>query len=508
MHHFYSALYRLIPPSSVFFRLLPPSSAFFRGGGWERFLRLLAVDPLVEVGRACGGKGIEQTGGLGFGDDEVAMSLADEILGDSVVEEREERVVEAFDIEQAVRLLVEAELGPGEDFGKFLERAETAGKGDEGIGKVGHEGLAFVHGGDDAEVFEALMGDFLRDERFGDDADDFAAGSERGIGDGAHQADATAAEDEADVALGEERAEIAGGPGISGPGAAVGAAINAEAFNSHGDRWSGSSFIEKIMGTARNLGHAHPHPALSPGERVNRPLTSVNFMYWFQSSAMVSTEQSVSLIGRFIGVFLHEQKSPGIHAGAVKEEEDDGDNPLHDAARGQVNLDGGADEADEGNDLKGVFANRADRRRIFRFELAVANQGEAKVDSPERGDQAEGNGQVKRPPVRHEENKRDNQDKDEVRKATTSDPKEDLVFLRGDVVAVDGEGDEEQSGEVGGDAGDGGEERLPLNQKVMEDFHRAVSEIFRRNTCAKGLFPAHPGKWAKASAKNKEEIES
>jgi hypothetical protein len=223
---------------------------------------------------------------------------------------------------------------------------------------------------------------------------------------------------------------------------------------------------------------------------------------------MVSTEQSVSLIGRFIGVFLHEQKSPGIHAGAVKEEEDDGDNPLHDAARGQVNLDGGADEADEGNDLKGVFANRADRRRIFRFELAVANQGEAKVDSPERGDQAEGNGQVKRPPVRHEENKRDNQDKDEVRKATTSDPKEDLVFLRGDVVAVDGQGDEEQSGEVGGDAGDGGEERLPLNQKVMEDFHRAVSEIFRRNTCAKGLFPAHPGKWAKASAKNKEEIES
>ena len=40
-------------------------------------------------------------------------------------------------------------------------------------------------------------------EEGGDDAGDVAAGGEGGIGDGAHHADAAAAVDEADLALGE-----------------------------------------------------------------------------------------------------------------------------------------------------------------------------------------------------------------------------------------------------------------------------------------------------------------
>jgi hypothetical protein len=198
------------------------------------------------------------------------MGRADEALSDGVVEEGEEGVVEAFDVEKAVGFAVKAELGPGEDFGKFLEGAEAAGQGDEGIGKVGHEGLAFMHGGDDPKVFKAKMGDFLRNEGLRDDAGDFAAGGHYGVGDGAHQPDTAAAEDEADTAFGEQGAQIAGGRGVTGAGTGIGAAIDADTFEVHTEKCD-------ISGAAGSMTGRHPALAKKDEDEGGWPLAIVIF---------------------------------------------------------------------------------------------------------------------------------------------------------------------------------------------------------------------------------------
>jgi len=196
-------------------------------------LRLFLINPFVQIGRAGGGEGVQQPGGVGVGEDEVAVRLADEVFGDGAVEESQEGVVEALDVQQAVGLAAKTELRPGEDFGEFLEGAEAAGQSDEGVREFGHEGLAFMNGGDDAEVLEAKVRDFFICEAFWNNADDFAAAGKHGTGNDAHQADAATAVNEADLAPGEEGAQFPGGVAVGGAGTAVGTAIDAKTFDGH-----------------------------------------------------------------------------------------------------------------------------------------------------------------------------------------------------------------------------------------------------------------------------------
>ncbi len=161
----------------------------------------------------------------GVGDEENgALAVGEHALFDAVVEEGEQGVVEAVGVEQKDGLGVEFEGVPGEDFEEFFERAEAAGEGDEGAGALADEGLAGVHGVGDVEFSEGGVGDFKVDQDRRDDADDAAAGVERGFGDGLHEADVGAAVHHADVAGRKGLAEFDGGGAVGRVGAVGGGA--------------------------------------------------------------------------------------------------------------------------------------------------------------------------------------------------------------------------------------------------------------------------------------------
>jgi hypothetical protein len=80
------------------------------------------------------------------------------------------------------------------------------------------------------ELGDALVGDFLVDEDVRDDADDVAAGGECGVRDRAHEADAGAAVDEAEAALGECMAELFSGGAVLGARAVCRRTEDGDAF--------------------------------------------------------------------------------------------------------------------------------------------------------------------------------------------------------------------------------------------------------------------------------------
>jgi hypothetical protein len=61
------------------------------------------------------------------------------------VEHRHQGLPEAVDVEEGAGLLAQAKLPPGQHLEHFVQRAETAGQGDESVGEVEHPRLAFVH---------------------------------------------------------------------------------------------------------------------------------------------------------------------------------------------------------------------------------------------------------------------------------------------------------------------------------------------------------------------------
>ena len=73
------------------------------------------------------------------------MVGTDEAFFHGGIEERGERVVEAVYIQESAGFLVDAELSPGEHLRELFQRAVAAGKGDESVGEVGHQGLSLVH---------------------------------------------------------------------------------------------------------------------------------------------------------------------------------------------------------------------------------------------------------------------------------------------------------------------------------------------------------------------------
>ncbi len=95
----------------------------------------------------------------------------------------------------------------GEGLVDLLDRAGAAREGDEALRQLGHQGLALVHRADDVLIGEAGVGQLGREQAVGDDAVGLAARAQRGVGDGAHEADRRTAVDEPDAAVGEQGAE-------------------------------------------------------------------------------------------------------------------------------------------------------------------------------------------------------------------------------------------------------------------------------------------------------------
>ena len=141
----------------------------------------------------------------------VAVLLFEHALGDGVIEEGEQGIVEAIDVEQQDGFRVEPEGLPGEDFEHLLEGSEAAGEDEEGVGLLAHESLAGVHGVDDVELRDAAMGYLEINEDDGYHSGYISPRSDGGVRDGLHKADVRASVDEAYVASGESGAQLRGG---------------------------------------------------------------------------------------------------------------------------------------------------------------------------------------------------------------------------------------------------------------------------------------------------------
>ncbi len=127
------------------------------------------------------------------------MLGAHEPLVDRVLEEREQRLPVAVDVEQPERLAMQAELLPREQLEQLVERPGAAGERDHRVGELGHQRLALVHGLDDVQLGQAGVGDFVLDEPVRDHSDNGAAGRQRRVRERAHEAHARASVDDLDV---------------------------------------------------------------------------------------------------------------------------------------------------------------------------------------------------------------------------------------------------------------------------------------------------------------------
>ena len=150
--------------------------------------------------------GLEHAKGFvdGVGDKkDFAVLRFEQSFGDAVIEEREELVVEAVDIEEQDWLGVELECLPCEDFKELFKGSEASRKRDKGIGLFAHERLAGVHGIGDVKLGDAVVGDFQVNEYFRNDSDDAAVGGECCLCGSLHEADVCSSVDQTDVSFGE-----------------------------------------------------------------------------------------------------------------------------------------------------------------------------------------------------------------------------------------------------------------------------------------------------------------
>lgn len=163
----------------------------------------------------------EQVVGRVGGDDDVARGGGDEAFLDGPVDEGEQRVVVAVDVEEAHRLAVDAKLGPGDDLKELLQGAiptcwiissqATAqeiqinrlltGERDECVGVSRHLGLPLVHPGHVLELPRRVADELPRQHRLGRDPQHVPAGVVDGAGDETHQTNAAAAVHKVDAAL-------------------------------------------------------------------------------------------------------------------------------------------------------------------------------------------------------------------------------------------------------------------------------------------------------------------
>src|ERR1051326_1755836 len=136
-------------------------------------------------------------------------------LPDDGFDEFSQRPPETADVDEHHGLPMEVELLPGDDLDRLVERPEAAGKHDERVGELEHRALAIVHARNHAELRQRFVRDFETAKKFGNHADDFAAGAERRVGEDPHETDPPAAVDEADASGGDRLTEPGGGAAVS-----------------------------------------------------------------------------------------------------------------------------------------------------------------------------------------------------------------------------------------------------------------------------------------------------
>ena len=118
---------------------------------------------------------------------------------DDVINEGKERGPVAVDIGHHDGFGVEAELGPGEHFEKFIEAACAPGQKHNGVAIGEHQFFAFMHRFGDDEVVKVAFADFPIQQVLGDDAEGLGGGVLGGDCDGPHQPDIACAIDQTHV---------------------------------------------------------------------------------------------------------------------------------------------------------------------------------------------------------------------------------------------------------------------------------------------------------------------
>ena len=163
---------------------------------------------------------------------------ADEGVFAHMVEQVDQRVPEILDVGEHDRFAVLVELGPGGHLHRFLERADAAGQRDERVRLLEHQHLAFVHVGRDHGVLDIAEHQFAVFEELRNDAGHMPAMLEHGAGDDAHQTQASATVDQADVTLGHVLAKLFCGCRVGRIVARTGTAVDADSFDvAHGLIW-------------------------------------------------------------------------------------------------------------------------------------------------------------------------------------------------------------------------------------------------------------------------------
>ena len=168
-------------------------------------------------------------------------------------------------VEQDDRLGDQPELVPGEHLGELVDRAEPAGQDDEPVGQLVEPRLALVHRRGHLDAGEPGVGHLGADQLLGDHSDHLPAGSQRGVGHQAHQADPTSAVDQPDATVGQGRAELLGECGERRRVADVGAAVDAQACRRFG--WHRNRMAHAARNASRRsiaAGHSGGH--FRPGQ--------------------------------------------------------------------------------------------------------------------------------------------------------------------------------------------------------------------------------------------------
>src|SRR5919206_2923312 len=199
--------------------LRPPAGARREraSGGGRGVLPPLAGRVLVALDEG------EQLVGVGDHAQRVQPAAVEVAVVHHAAQLGQQRLPEPVDVHQDGRLGVQAEHAPGPGLEQLLQRAGRAGQRDEGVGELGHAGLALVHGGDHLQPRQPGVRELVVHQVLGDDADDVAAGVQGGVGDHAHQSGAPAAVDDADARAGEPGGEPGNGGSVGrrpalGPG--------------------------------------------------------------------------------------------------------------------------------------------------------------------------------------------------------------------------------------------------------------------------------------------------
>ena len=112
-----------------------------------------------------------------------------------------------LDIGDQDRLLVPAELRPGELLDQLLQRADAARQRHEGVGVLEHDALSLVHVAGDDPLLHARQHVLAVDQEVRNYAGHHAAMVEDRIRQRAHQADRPAAIDQPDAVLGQDSSE-------------------------------------------------------------------------------------------------------------------------------------------------------------------------------------------------------------------------------------------------------------------------------------------------------------